>query len=60
MKLMKGLVDHGCGDDQLLDIFGLAKQKLVFDEENPWMFGSIVRMEGGDDFWNGWVWGLCF
>uniref|UniRef100_A0A915HM31 Uncharacterized protein n=1 Tax=Romanomermis culicivorax TaxID=13658 RepID=A0A915HM31_ROMCU len=50
VELMEGLVDYGCGDEQLLDIFNLAIQELIFDEENRWMFGDVVRVEGGDDF----------
>uniref|UniRef100_A0A915JJN9 Uncharacterized protein n=1 Tax=Romanomermis culicivorax TaxID=13658 RepID=A0A915JJN9_ROMCU len=60
MELMKGLVDHGCGNDQLLDLLKLVIQKLVFYEENRRMFGGIVCSESGDDFRNGWICGLSF
>uniref|UniRef100_A0A915LA60 Uncharacterized protein n=1 Tax=Romanomermis culicivorax TaxID=13658 RepID=A0A915LA60_ROMCU len=55
MELMKRLIDYGCGNNQLLDIFDLSIQKPIFCEENQRAFCSVVDLERGDNCGYDWV-----
>uniref|UniRef100_A0A915HTW2 Uncharacterized protein n=1 Tax=Romanomermis culicivorax TaxID=13658 RepID=A0A915HTW2_ROMCU len=57
-ELMKHLMDYGCRNDQLLDIFDLSIQKPIFCEENWWVFCGVVDLERGDDCGYGGIGGL--
>uniref|UniRef100_A0A915J114 Uncharacterized protein n=1 Tax=Romanomermis culicivorax TaxID=13658 RepID=A0A915J114_ROMCU len=56
---MEHLVNHGCPDDKLAVVFDVVIQKTIFGEENRRMFCSIACLEGGNDFGNSWMSGLC-